>query len=299
MLFTNNPLNKIKHSIRKNPGIYSFMMYLIVLLIFSGIYYSMPGSFYHSTIQYEPHISDLKDTVCTKVQDAIRLNIARKNGTNEPIIGDWRITTVLVSNISLKEEYLQAKVYLFCMKIKPIAFARIEIMYDLSISKKPGSNTPIFQPIPKADGTKGVKELEEKDIFYVRKAKIDNLYYNVDRVYDLPFEMSDVHPCISYPGMSEYCFEAPKDLEDTFPKLIKALQGLPEDEPGRFLRMAYLSVVTLTTLGYGDIVPLTPMARFWVSLETFLGPVLLGIFLIALTSNTRNNRKAKHKEEKQ
>ena len=43
--------------------------------------------------------------------------------------------------------------------------------------------------------------------------------------------------------------------------------------------MFYLSAATITTLGYGDIVPITTTARMWVAVEAILGVVTIGLFL--------------------
>ena len=48
------------------------------------------------------------------------------------------------------------------------------------------------------------------------------------------------------------------------------------------IKMFYLSVVTITTLGYGDIVPTTNFTRLLVSIESILGIILIGLFLNAL-----------------
>jgi hypothetical protein len=65
-----------------------------------------------------------------------------------------------------------------------------------------------------------------------------------------------------------------------------ALAGRPADLgfKSAFPRMLYLSVITINSLGYGDIVPLTQTARLLVGLESFLGVVLLGAFASTLTS---------------
>lgn len=52
-------------------------------------------------------------------------------------------------------------------------------------------------------------------------------------------------------------------------------QGLPGD----FWTMLYYSVITFTTLGFGDVVPLTPWASFWVAFEVILGYIGLGGFI--------------------
>ena len=43
-----------------------------------------------------------------------------------------------------------------------------------------------------------------------------------------------------------------------------------------FLTMFYYSVVTFTTLGFGDIIPRTSMAALWDTLEVILGYIMLG-----------------------
>lgn len=47
----------------------------------------------------------------------------------------------------------------------------------------------------------------------------------------------------------------------------------------------YLSVVTVTTLGYGDIVPKSPLAKLLTSFQAISGVVLVGLFLNSLFSS--------------
>jgi voltage-gated potassium channel Kch len=54
------------------------------------------------------------------------------------------------------------------------------------------------------------------------------------------------------------------------------MQGFPSSMPGAFGLMLYLSLVTITTVGYGETVPLTAIARLLVGLEATVGIVLLG-----------------------
>jgi hypothetical protein len=64
---------------------------------------------------------------------------------------------------------------------------------------------------------------------------------------------------------------------------IKALfdsnNGLPTYMPNNYLRLLYLSATTITTLGYGDIVPITNSARVLTALEAILGVVIAGFFV--------------------
>ena len=60
-----------------------------------------------------------------------------------------------------------------------------------------------------------------------------------------------------------------------------AVRGEPKHASGYFVRSMYLSVVTVTTLGFGDITPLSSTARVLVGLEAVLGVVSAGFFISA------------------
>ena len=46
----------------------------------------------------------------------------------------------------------------------------------------------------------------------------------------------------------------------------------------------YYSFETLTTLGYGDILPMTPLAKTLIILEALIGPLYLAILIGRLVS---------------
>ena len=66
-------------------------------------------------------------------------------------------------------------------------------------------------------------------------------------------------------------------------------RGDPKYASGLCVRMFYLSAVTITTLGYGDITPVTSIARFLVSMEAIAGVVLVGFFLNAIARKLGSN----------
>ncbi len=65
--------------------------------------------------------------------------------------------------------------------------------------------------------------------------------------------------------------------------LYYLLQGL--SKPVSFWEAQYFSVVTITTLGYGDISPSKSLAMIFTASEVLLGVLLLGLFLFRLTSD--------------
>ena len=56
------------------------------------------------------------------------------------------------------------------------------------------------------------------------------------------------------------------------------------DDLGEFAMMLYFSLTTLTTTGYGDIVPVDPFARSLANLEAVIGPFYLAITVARLVT---------------
>jgi hypothetical protein len=72
------------------------------------------------------------------------------------------------------------------------------------------------------------------------------------------------------------------DAVNSLERFWETSQGLTVRSAGGYWRFLYFSVVVITTLGFGDIVPLTDAARLWVASESLLGVILIGLFLNSL-----------------
>jgi voltage-gated potassium channel Kch len=72
-----------------------------------------------------------------------------------------------------------------------------------------------------------------------------------------------------------------------------AFANLPPAAPGasEFATTLYFSLATLTTTGYGDIVPLNPFARRLASLESVIGPFYLAITVARLVTMELEDRR--------
>ncbi len=71
--------------------------------------------------------------------------------------------------------------------------------------------------------------------------------------------------------------------------------------PLGFIESFYFSVITITTLGYGDISPITDISRTLASLEALFGILLIGVFLNAIAHKYSEeiSSAAKNREDSQ
>ncbi len=69
-------------------------------------------------------------------------------------------------------------------------------------------------------------------------------------------------------------------IAQAIPGAFNGLQQLPWYE--NFADVSYYSYVTLTTLGYGDISPVAPIARFLVFMEAIVGVFYMAILVASL-----------------
>ncbi len=70
--------------------------------------------------------------------------------------------------------------------------------------------------------------------------------------------------------------------ELAFEHLLSGWSGNPSELAGAGWRTLYFSAITITTVGFGDIVPLTGLARLLAGIEAVLGWILAGLFLNAI-----------------
>ena len=82
----------------------------------------------------------------------------------------------------------------------------------------------------------------------------------------------------------------------TFALLFFLIQGFHGVKLS-FFESLYFSVVTITTLGYGDISPDLPLTRFVAASESVLGVVMIGLFLSAL-SHVRSTEQVNEEVER-
>jgi hypothetical protein len=81
-------------------------------------------------------------------------------------------------------------------------------------------------------------------------------------------------------------FALPDEVNAALERYIQT-EGVSTEPTDVYCRMLYLSAATITTLGYGDIVPVSKWARLAVGLEAVLGVFIIGAFLAQLFQSPR------------
>lgn len=67
--------------------------------------------------------------------------------------------------------------------------------------------------------------------------------------------------------------------EEALLRVTEYSDGVFGSDGDDFSRYVYLSVVTMTTLGFGDIVPIASSSRYLISSQALIGIILMGLFL--------------------
>ena len=73
------------------------------------------------------------------------------------------------------------------------------------------------------------------------------------------------------------------DKQEEMKRLVEGFNGSASSIDGNYWRMLYLSVVVITTLGLGDMVPISSLSRLLVAIESVLGLTMIGLFLNAIS----------------
>jgi hypothetical protein len=260
------------------PSIGYALIYLLCIPGFAGIFHEMPDSFYHSTVQYEEELNREQDRIKDELKE---------------IINDQWHTDELPPNARIEPKFISNGLGFGISSISNLKIRKIEAGHHLSFI--------LIVPFW------GGKTSPEKDYNIFRYEHIPtsiliendplgrNLYYpdNISQSAHIELEMPSEMFGMNLEGNRKEILKAlfPNTpeiyLRPRFVDKVKAFAagstGYASNVTGNFWRMFYLSAVTITTVGYGDIVPLTTSARLLVSIEAILGIVLIGLFLNALS----------------
>ncbi len=257
------------------------VIFIITIFVFTFIYWSLTESFYHSTTWYEPYIRDEYVELRTKLTDDIKgFFFERYNGYEIYLSDDKRwllnIDSLRINGIDFDHD----------TAIMKFAIEVIDSEDDLEVNDTPFSLNSFL--LFEAQFNKSY--LKDGD-YYVLYGEL--IYSDALNAVLSDEELTRVDLSLIFADNTASPYIGLYLTKGTYDYLVEYNRlsiGIPKKDLTNLVRMFYFSTVTITTLGYGDIVPLTTNARILVSLESILGIVFLGLFVNDILNNSRGKR---------
>lgn len=264
------------------------LLYVLILFVFAFVYRLLPGDhFYHSNIAREPMLRRDKNRISEELTREIINTFQSHHGGNQKSVGNWKIDArtfqVLFLEATDKGNDVDIR-FKLDMKLTDASNPRISLMLDpvVTFSATEGSESTESGDVGNVPRNKTVIVDVPEVPYWEKKENIDfaktffptpGVTASQNREAANPEKVSVSPPEVIMP--------ISKSLSDSILNLAKGIQGNPSNLSGYYERMLYLSAVTITTLGYGDIAPLTTLARILVLSEAVIGIIVIGLFINA------------------
>ena len=283
---TKRKLLTISRWLGKVPSLGYALIYLLCIPSFAFIYYELPGHFYHSTLSSERSLTteyeDIRrDLSVLMSKQREKVNPSPDNHIWPPVIEGrphyWAAYVNRIENLSIEDDsisfILRGNYYAAGVEGKKYndAFYEKQDIRDFSIPAR----LSLWGRIREYNGEAYGSESLTLDL----PSEIQHLF--PDRESQLTF-IAALFPEVVF-QKPDFGLRVPEKLLNRIRTYSDVKQGTDSTSSGRFVRMLYLSASTITTLGFGDIVPMTTPSRILVSVEAILGIVLIGLFLNALS----------------
>lgn len=256
-------------------GRWAFLLWLLVYIclvpLFAWLFATrLNGEFYHTTAKFEAPLREDGTALIQELTVGIQENF--RVGHNGEFVesNNWRVTSsdIQVNSIS------------FPQADPGQAVARLRIIVELrGVNDLLGavSRTPFEIEFPvRMQLAIGLPDTSEW-----REFKVVTLV----QPQALPFDSKVLFPAQDI--VSVAAFGLRQKTSEHLWNFWAATLGFPANEPGNGKRMLYLSAMTITTVGYGDVVPLTDGARAAVAVEAICGIAVAGFFVNAAFSARR------------
>ncbi|WP_434352938.1 potassium channel family protein [Psychrobacter sp. HD31] len=252
-------LLKTSDALAKIPSLGWGLSYFITILIFAVVYKMNSTGFYHTTSQFEKNLNE--DAI--EILNSIESSLVTVTNFSPANYDGWTL---------LKDEFEVHSLRHFDNNIGftvLTVFEKDNAMVSMNVELN--------------------FKLNEELITCTEKNECYSTHFlqTTRPIFDKENNFEALTPqALSYYGDIHW-FKTPLTLDKKIKGYVAAKKGFPSEASGSFNRMLYLSVVTITTLGYGDIVPISGLNRFLVGLESIIGLIIVGLFLNSLSRERR------------
>ncbi len=265
---------------------YFILAYIGSVFLFAGVYSTMPYEFYHSTVKYEKVLNNDIVNIRNNITEVLKEHLKQSYQSDTVTIGknSLKINTLRIWDIEIKGrnakfllvgDYFSSNLQIFNGEYLTLYFGSGGGRGD---TMQNGQLQYVTMICCNDTSDRFEGDMKIRDLFTLKNIKRgkggpDSGGYNCPECIDCGTTM------------------LPDSLGQKLVAYSNALEGFPSYSSGNFERMFYLSAVTITTVGYGDIVPITPKARLLISIEAIWGIILIGLFLNSLANRVFRNKK--------
>lgn len=257
----------ISTTLGKIPSLLWVVAYISSIFLFAILFWIFSKGFYHSTSQFE------NTTKIAIDQFRSELELFLQKETSNVFEHDNSVSVVNVRNLEFSEGYAK-----FTIDLSVVLSEKVSLHGSVKSKISPDDYHKECDFQGKCS-TRLEMSLGETPLNIDNVSNLDVKKYlglvNIAKSSRQKTLFQGIHHKLSF-------FKVSEEFYEKLIKLESGVSGFPSDVNGSFWRMLYLSVVTITTLGYGDIVPISDVNRFLVGFESFLGLMIMGLFLNSL-----------------
>jgi Ion channel len=237
-----------------------------------GLFYTfaIPDSFYAPYAQFDPDLGADRVALTATIQDAVARSYEKAFDQKY----QEGVASGISSGLPSKENLVvdantDVRPLAFTIRwLGPSPFSRGRVRYPWAIV------TIVIKAIEQNPRAEHQLRLEVEQTPY-RDARSD-VRETGQRFFDTMFD-----------GKKEYSLPLTSDEAYRIKRYLLGAQGRTDSFSYNILRMMYLSVVVQTTLGLGDLLPMTPGARATVGGQAIFGIIIAGFFLNAVAKRSR------------
>jgi hypothetical protein len=263
-------MNHPKHFFAaKSLSRYYAITYLACIPAFAWFYSFISTDFYHETAKHERSVANDLNAIQEGIERAFNHQIAVQYENSQVVSNGWVLSgnKVGIGSLGLKDGVFSCSVTVIVERKKGHSPERLKgTLATMTFD-------PFSLPMIKDNGK------------YETVMKSVNI--RLDGFADFNPYVMLANPRAGFTGTPPEIHFLPisTQLDRQILAYSQAANGFPAHSSGTNWRMFYLSAATTTTLGYGDILPVTDRARMAVSLEAILGIVIIGYYLASLATS--------------
>jgi hypothetical protein len=251
-----------------SPLFYGVVYILAIPLFALAYYFTLSSSFYAPYARFEPSaITDL-----LRIGEIINTALHRALDSRKITIQGWQLKSIMLVNFHADaSKFLFDVMAVFQKQTTDRPPAKDDQQYN--VIRLPASISADIQGVaaPRPDDPTVDRE---------RRLEID---VSSHPPTTQQFETEFYNTLLPSPFFLEGRILLLTPIEDAaFDKFFLGVRGNPTVVSEGFFRMLYFSATVITTIGFGDIVPITPPARLFVAIEGIFGVILVGLFVNAV-----------------